>query len=672
MWLKDKMYHALVEKHSGIKVAYQGYVTENPERHQKQRLRSWLLLLVLNMQYYILGHVRTPSKTSTDGNHLKYPEYEIENRIPIDELVEYLSKFDVISFDIFDTLLFRAVADPKDLFIVVGNRLKVMNFKNIRVTAEMEARENSLKPYQEINIDDIYEIVHTKCGVDKEKAIGVEIQAEKDLCFANPYMLEVYQKLLKKGKKIVAVSNMYLPRAVIAELLCRNGYQELQDIFVSCEYLCSKHKGHLQKKVTEIIGKNKTYIHVGDNYNADFVGSRMAGWKSFYYKGVNEIGRPYRPANMSKLGGALYSGLVNAKLHNGADKINKYYEFGYAYGGILACGYCSWLNRYVKENDVDKLLFSGRDMYIVHEIYNKYYKKVDNSYILLSRYAAQRFSFKQFSDYFIAAHVYSRARIGKLTIKEMLEEIGLSILIPYLKEYNLSHLDLFTTDNYSSIKKCIYDKKELILKAFEPEKNAALAYYVPFVKGKRNVAVVDLGWQGTNALCLKHLLEEHFDNNINVSSLLMCATGGEFLDPLISNGVTNAFCFSPQMNPNLQSQFQTATSLGRFPCELLFTSVEDSLKSFCFDENGNVYPTFLPPERRNIQMITEIFRGIREFVDDYHRLGITEDDLMFSGFEAILPLNKLTYNKTYILDILSKFENSPWLGELTNRDAAQY
>ena len=47
---------------------------------------------------------------------------------------------DVISFDIFDTLLTRDVPAPSDIFAIIGEKLGKNNFAEIRITAETKAK----------------------------------------------------------------------------------------------------------------------------------------------------------------------------------------------------------------------------------------------------------------------------------------------------------------------------------------------------------------------------------------------------------------------------------------------------------------------------------------------------------------------------------------------------
>lgn len=61
-------------------------------------------------------------------------------------------------------------------------------------------------------------------GIDKALWMEREIEAEKKLCYANPYMKILIEKLKTKQKRMIAVSDMYLKRDVICDLLTFAGY----------------------------------------------------------------------------------------------------------------------------------------------------------------------------------------------------------------------------------------------------------------------------------------------------------------------------------------------------------------------------------------------------------------------------------------------------------------
>ena len=74
------------------------------------------------------------------------------------KIIEGLERYEVISFDIFDTLIKRNVKHPEDIFslveIVFNNREKekIQNFKEVRIKAYYEAAQKN----KNCNLDDIY------------------------------------------------------------------------------------------------------------------------------------------------------------------------------------------------------------------------------------------------------------------------------------------------------------------------------------------------------------------------------------------------------------------------------------------------------------------------------------------------------------------------------------
>ncbi len=52
-------------------------------------------------------------------------------------------KYDVISFDIFDTLLLRPFIKPTDLFWYIETKYNIKGFHQARILAEMQSREIS-------------------------------------------------------------------------------------------------------------------------------------------------------------------------------------------------------------------------------------------------------------------------------------------------------------------------------------------------------------------------------------------------------------------------------------------------------------------------------------------------------------------------------------------------
>jgi hypothetical protein len=120
--MKLEIYNFLVNRHSGIKVRYHAM---HDDSQGMKRVLSHFYLLWLNFAYYCLfmRHLGVEDKSKV------YEEKNLETKlsetaafrkanlgVTVSAFVEELSKHDVVSFDIFDTLIFRPYSQPTDLF----------------------------------------------------------------------------------------------------------------------------------------------------------------------------------------------------------------------------------------------------------------------------------------------------------------------------------------------------------------------------------------------------------------------------------------------------------------------------------------------------------------------------------------------------------------------------
>ena len=186
------------------------------------------------------------------------PAVESFNPITIYQLID---QYDVISFDIFDTLLVRPYVKPTDLFYHLELLENLSGYADARIQAERDAR----KKIPEATLDEIYSELHGYPGMkDKEK------QLEAQVLTANSEIKLIYNYAKMKGKRIVIVSDNYLPEKFLKSVLRRNGYTGFANIYVSCEYRKNKGSGTLFK---EVIKHERVYpqsiLHIGDNAHSD-------------------------------------------------------------------------------------------------------------------------------------------------------------------------------------------------------------------------------------------------------------------------------------------------------------------------------------------------------------------------------------------------------------------
>ncbi|MBQ8165692.1 MAG: HAD hydrolase-like protein [Lachnospiraceae bacterium] len=156
-----------------------------------------------------------------------------------------------------------------------------MDFKKVRMTAEKSAYLKCAEP----TLDDIYQNISNLCG-DLDRIKDIEIETECENVYVNEEVLELIKMAESKGIKLVLTSDMYLNKNQICKVLISAGVpiDIFDEIFVSCEYGISKSNGDLYNVILEKLNvKADEILHLGDNYNSDYVSARKKDIIGWYY-----------------------------------------------------------------------------------------------------------------------------------------------------------------------------------------------------------------------------------------------------------------------------------------------------------------------------------------------------------------------------------------------------
>ncbi len=210
-----------------------------------------------------------------------------------------------LSLDVFGTILPRFCARPVDVFPHVGRLLRdrgllvaaitPAEFAELREEAERLAREarGSESGGFEVTLEEIYQRLRSAgvmAGDDPNRWAAAELEAEKRFCFANPLVLDLIRHTLAAGQQVAFVSDTYLSRRQLAELLKHHGVPcEEARVFVSSEYRVGKAGGRLFKHVLEDLSlAPEQVVHAGDNYCSDVQGATAAGMRAAHYFEVDD------------------------------------------------------------------------------------------------------------------------------------------------------------------------------------------------------------------------------------------------------------------------------------------------------------------------------------------------------------------------------------------------
>ena len=693
-------YQIFVNRRPGIS---QRYHRKHDGSYGFGRFLSYVYLFWLNLAYYLffcrwLGEPEDAAVyeekrllVSMPESALEYQQREERKRNPhmhrtgkasgrknemplsVEEYAAKLARFEVISFDLFDTLVFRPFSEPADLFYVLGEQLDYPDFKRIRMEAEQMARSDKLCAAKscEVTLEEIWDRLSALTGIPKEKGMRMEMQTELALCYANPFMQRVFCALREMGKRIVITTDMYLPGNFLAALLEQNGYRGYQALYVSCEIQKSKAAGSLFGYVRDSIAAAENrradsiaMAHVGDQAASDVKMAEQYGLCAFCYPNVNRNSLLYRPYDMSPVIGGAYRGLVNNRIYCGDKIYGKNYEYGYIYGGLFVTGYCSFIHEYCKTHGIGKVLFLARDGEILKRIYDECYPGENTVYAYWSRYAAAKLSAGYLKYDFLRKMVRHKVN-QKLSIRETLEQMELSELAAdFGTGHNAGSVlnveEALTHQNVEKLIDFLNERWEQVLEIYQSQREAAGRWYRECIKDAGKAAVVDIGWAGSGAAALRTLFEQEWHIPCRLTGIVAGTNTYHSVEPdmsetMLLNGTMVSYLYSASHNRELWKKHNPANMYNVY-WELLTSSAEPPFKGFYRDGTGGVRLEFLKPEK-NPEGIREIQEGIMEFVRDYKK-HFSSYPYMFciSGRDAYAPmLLAASYGERYLKEINRAF-----------------
>lgn len=663
MGKKDKLYHLLVNRVPGIR---ERYTKKRGQAAGIGKILVWFYLIGLNVAYYVF---RRRSLEMTE----RYPYYEKKElyakgsesslsckRKP-EELAEELAEYDVISFDVFDTLILRPFSSPTDLFYILGNKLNYLDFQRIRMEMEWKARQ---KKYEretsyEVSLEEIYETLSEETGIEKEQTMKMELHLEYQFCFANPYMKRVVELLKEKGKRLIITSDMYLNTEQIKILLRLNDYDDFDAYYVSCDFQKSKGKGNLYRHIRQKEGADMRYAHIGDNKISDVKNAKEHGFASFYYKNVNEAGESFRPYDMSVITGGIYRGIVNAHIHNGLNSYSREYEYGYIYGGLFVTGYCQFIHQYVKEHGIDKILFLARDGDVLSKAYQILYPEERETweYVYWSRLAALKLSARYYKYDYFRRFLYHKVN-QNYTLEQIFSTMELTDMLPgFCDQEGITKKTKLTDRNVEKIKRYLMKHWMVVLEHYKDQLEAGKQYFERILKGCKNAVAVDIGWAGSGAVTLDYVINREWNLNCRITGIVAGTNSCHNAEPdtsetFLQSGQMASYMYSQRENRDIWKLHDAGKGHNLY-WEILLDAPMGSFKGFYLDENRKCHCEF-KEAKADTEKIEEIQRGILEFVRQWRELlGRLNGMDRVSGRDAYAPMviGECEKNKEWIKDI---------------------
>lgn len=531
-------------------------------------------------------------------------EYFLKNE---NELKILIDSNEAISFDIFDTLVMRKTLLPEDVFELMARQNSIKNFAKLRKEAETPGNLNIYEIY------DNYQRNNKITDTEKKKLIEMELETEKSILVIRKKVVEILEYAINQGKKVYLISDMYLPKGILINILNDLGIKGYKDIFVSCDYKCLKSQG-LFKKYKENVECN-SYLHIGDSKEADEIAANINGISSYIIKSAYEMLEISSYREIVKLAKSfperLMLGLFVEKAFNnpfelyeskGILKVKAAYDRSYLFLAPIITGFMIWLISEIKNIELDGMFFGARDGYLISKLYDKTIEITKEElpkgvYFLISRFAGCRACSTNEED---IKYFSSYSYIGKP--EEMIKD-----------RFFISPEEIVECHDSQDVENYTLKYKDKIIDVAKKMKNNYLKYIekIGFLD-KKNIGFFDFVSSGTCQMCLDKILKTK-------------STGFYFIH-IISTYLEKRLL-------NIKALYKSGNAFELTSClfdnylflEYVMASFEPTLSHF--DGDGN--PVFTKDDRTKEEL--ETIKKMQNAIIDYFSIYLSN----ISSFESV-------------------------------------
>jgi len=570
-----------------------------------QRIKDW------NIPVYFLDGKLAEERLDEETDELYWNK-------SYKQLKRLIREYDIISFDIFDTLVMRKVMLNMDVFRLIEAGI---DREEQEKTGFMSVRKIASALLETPTLDEIYEKMSKLTGNSLEKMEKwkrAELDTEKKLLTVREDMARLCRETMRE-KKVYFISDMYYSGSVLQQILTEVcGIPACKEqIIVSCEQKKTKQEGSLWEYYKNNVVCGRKALHIGDNEEADIKMAERYGIDAYHVMSSSQMLQKSSIKTVVPAIESLYSsmamGLISAKIFNspfalngtkGKIKFSEEREAGYVLLGSLMYSFMVWLAEEVRKRKFTKLVFFAREGYLLIPIYNCLKELLEDGnlpeavYLEISRRAVWNASISDEEDiYEIAVFPY----VGSLQM--FLEErFGVSVEGKELSEIYVNEI----AGDAETIKKLLRPYKGEILGRSRIEKAAYQAYFDSLELGGE-YAVVDSQFYGSTQYYLGKML------NKKLTGYYLCACTETDNRYLYGNEMYGCFQGGAEINPKDTNVHKQAQFLEAF-----FTSPNGMLAYIEADGNKKYAREMSNQKHFGVRWV--MAEGIQEFIREMFSL----------------------------------------------------
>ena len=481
-----------------------------------------------------------------------------------EKVLKHIEHVDVISFDIFDTILTRLVECPIDIFAIVEKFLvenghssagfAVARFESEKIARDIAYQQNK----EEVTLDNIYEqlkITYPQYQDFANEAKQTEIMIEINYSIPSLDNLFLINKILEKNKKIILVSDMYLDEETIKKMLNKVGVSSFEKLYLSSNLLRTKNHGTIWQNVLDDY-RNNRILHIGDNYHSDVDIPKKNGIETIWYNSL---------ITERRLGGLLSTNIIPFSLMkklilltNNVISNDFWFNFGATNGSFFVYSFLQWLNNRIGKNKIEHVYFCSRDAQIFYNLWKEYdFDKVfgvTSSYLYISRlvlgYSQCYLECKKHNKLseesltFLSNHNITQGQTNRDVLTRLKVDISNIDVNNFVNKFG----ELDSEFNFSLLNDFKFylghDLLPLLFPQFEEQYKNSYQYYAQEgIFSTKKIAIVDLGWSGTLQHALT-LFRENLGIKDKISGFYYGLHNGSATGRIFYNGLMDAAFFS--------------------------------------------------------------------------------------------------------------------------------
>lgn len=589
--------------------------------------------------------------------------------------IKTTSDHEIISVDVFDTLLLRELSPDDTLDSVLSLISNLTNSKYDRSSFEKDylkvAEINLSKGLDlEVQWDQLLKSISTTTQLTTSEIESCFLVVERSLTSPNPEVVKKLTHIVSNGGRVIFISDIYYSSDFLKKVLSNHGLLGItvNDGYTSGDFGLLKKTGNIFKKILEKekITSFSSWSHFGDCKTADYQMPKLKGIHSELYLSKKNIER----TGFQKF---LYK-LENKKIINRESRLLS--ELGYLQPvkdshdiatilmNPLLYGYFTWMVNDLKNKKIKKVLFVSREGYILKnsfDIFKKIFSlDIEAHYFYCSRKVALSFSFSRFTP-----DIIENVQING---GETLSDFFNAVSPPDVRKLNLDHRDevIFSRiPKDRTLKRAEYLNRLIERPSFkdwiEAVKNQQSLFgtylaQIGIISGE-TFAFGDIGWGGQ----IQHNLSLGFDRIDK-----KCHIEGYyfFLNDTAETRQRPGSYYSAYLSSSFNQHWSTSYAFA-VPqlLELLIRAPHGTVTGFCKDHTGRIHPVFKSdssPSRQAELLMEPLCKNIENIVLDTFPTAIVKFYFLNISQDSILRLNR------QLIEGFTKFPTKPLVSLLSD------